>query len=203
MDIARSFSYMFKDSSWFFKVFLGGIFLILSAVVVGLPFILGYEIEHIRGVAEQKESILPEWKNMRKLFKEGLIVLCAALVYATLLLSFIVAVYGVPATILMLAGTYCSHFFLDAPRSYPVYKTFNVFLMLLNHGNFETLFASSLLVRHIVSDGVFNDCRIVFFRLDVDDRGMAVCRVLGNLSAVSDSWTTCQTLTDAHHDDTI
>ena len=103
MDIARSFSYMFKDSSWFFKVFLGGIFLILSAVVVGLPFILGYEIEHIRGVAEQKESILPEWKNMRKLFKEGLIVLCAALVYATLLLSFIVAVYGVPATILMLA----------------------------------------------------------------------------------------------------
>ena|SRR5208283_1730706 len=111
MDIARSFSYMFKDSSWFFKVFLGGIFLILSAVVVGLPFILGYEIEHIRGVAEQKEAILPEWKNMRKLFKEGLIVLCAALVYTALLLSIIVAVHGAPAMILMPAGLIVLIFF--------------------------------------------------------------------------------------------
>ena len=111
MDIARSFSYMFKDSSWFFKVFLGGIFLILSAVVAGLPFILGYEIEHIRGVAEQKEAILPEWKNMRKLFKEGLIVLCVALVYAALLLSLIVAVHGAPAMILMLAALIVLIFF--------------------------------------------------------------------------------------------
>ncbi len=111
MDIVRSFSYMFKDSSWFFKVFLGGIFLIVSAVFVGLPFILGYEIEHIRTVAEQKESILPDWKNMRKLYKEGLIVLCAALVYAALLLSLIVAVRGAPAISFILAALIVVIFF--------------------------------------------------------------------------------------------
>ncbi len=101
MDIARSFSYMFKDSSWFFKVFLGGIFLVVSVVFVGLPFILGYEVEYIRGVTGQEDSILPEWKNMRTLFKEGLIVLCAALIYAVVLLSLIVAVNRAPATSLV------------------------------------------------------------------------------------------------------
>jgi len=97
MDIARSFSLMFKDSSWFFKVFIGGIFLIASVMVVGIPFILGYEIEHIRGFVEHQENILPEWKNMRKIFKEGFVVLCATLIYTAILLSLIVAINGMPA----------------------------------------------------------------------------------------------------------
>ena len=111
MDIARSFSYMFKDSSWFFKVFLGGIFLVVSVVFVGLPFIIGYEIEHVRGIAGQKDPILPEWKNMRKLFKEGLIVLCATLIYAAVILSLIVAVNRPPAANLMLVAFLAVIFF--------------------------------------------------------------------------------------------
>lgn len=102
MDIAHSFSYMFKDSSWFFKVFLGGIFLLVSAVFVGIPIILGYEIEHIREVAGQKESLLPEWKNIRKLFKDGFIVLCATLIYAGALMLLITSVHQSPAPGLML-----------------------------------------------------------------------------------------------------
>ena len=111
MDIARSFSYMFKDSSWFFKVFLGGLFLILSAAAIGLPYILGYEIEYIRRTADQKGSILPEWKNMRKLFKEGCIVLCATLMYAAVLLSLILAVNRSPAASLLLAAFLAVIFF--------------------------------------------------------------------------------------------
>ncbi len=94
MDISRSFSHMFKDSSWFFKVFIGGMFLTMSIVVVGLPFILGYEIEHIRHVAQRQDSMLPEWKNMRRIFEEGLTVFLAAFVYTAMILALIVAVNG-------------------------------------------------------------------------------------------------------------
>lgn len=111
MDIARSFSHMFKDSSWFFKVFVGGIFLVASIVIVGLPFILGYEINHIRGIVDREEYILPEWKNMRKLFKEGSIVFCATLIYAALLLSLIVAVNGVPTAWPMIVAIVAVVFF--------------------------------------------------------------------------------------------
>jgi hypothetical protein len=102
---------MFKDSSWFFKVFLGGAFLVVSIVLIGLPFVLGYEIEHIRGVAEESESILPEWKNMRKLFKEGFTVLCASLVYTSFVLSLIVTASGIHATSLMVAAVVLIIFF--------------------------------------------------------------------------------------------
>ncbi len=93
---------MFKDSSWFFKVFLGGIFLVGSVVVVGLPLIAGYVVEYIRRVAEEEDSALPEWKNLKKLYRQGLVVLGAALAYAALLLSFIVAVSGKPSASLTL-----------------------------------------------------------------------------------------------------
>ena len=111
MDIVRLFSYMFKDSSWFFKVFLGGAFLVLSVVLIGLPFILGYQIEHIRGVAVENGSILPEWKSMRKLFNEGFTVLCASLVYTSLVLFLIVATSGTHATSLIVAAVVLIIFF--------------------------------------------------------------------------------------------
>jgi Protein of unknown function (DUF4013) len=104
MDIARSFSHMFKDSSWFFKVFIGGTFLISSIVLVGLPFIVGYIIEDIRGIAGRNESILPEWKNLRQIYKRGLVVLCAGLIYAALFVALSIAVTGKPATAVILAA---------------------------------------------------------------------------------------------------
>ncbi|MGA9405598.1 MAG: DUF4013 domain-containing protein [Bacteroidota bacterium] len=111
MDIARSFSHMFKDSSWFFKVFVGGIFLVASVVVIGIPFILGYEIEHVRSVVEQRENILPEWKNMRKIFKEGLSVLCATLIYTAVILSLIIALSGIRVAWPVLIAVLCIVFF--------------------------------------------------------------------------------------------
>ena len=104
MDIARSLSHMFKDSSWFFKVFLGGSFLVGSVVIIGLPFIVGYVVEHIRGIARQNESVLPEWKNLRHIYQQGLVVLLAGLAYVALFIAFVIAVGGMPATTLTIVG---------------------------------------------------------------------------------------------------
>ena len=82
MKISLSFSYMFKDPSWFFKVFVGGLFLILSFVLVGIPFVLGYEVALIRG--NQGELALPDWKELRRIFRDGSIVLVASVIYTFL-----------------------------------------------------------------------------------------------------------------------
>lgn len=81
MKLAQSFSYIFKDNSWFFKVFVGGLFLVLSFAVVGLPYVVGYQIELIRRMTENKEDVLPEWKSSRRLFKDGSTVLIAMVMY--------------------------------------------------------------------------------------------------------------------------
>jgi len=97
---------MFKDSSWFFKVFLGGTFLVGSVVLIGLPFIVGYIIEDIRAVAGRNESILPEWKNLRQLYKQGIVVLCAGLIYAVLFAACSIAVSGKLETTSIVAGIF-------------------------------------------------------------------------------------------------
>ena len=81
MDFARSFSHMFKDGSWFFKVFLGGLILLLCGLAVGLPLILGYQIRHITAVSRHDDTVLPEWKNLKAIFKDGLVVLAVTIIY--------------------------------------------------------------------------------------------------------------------------
>ncbi|HTX18624.1 MAG TPA: DUF4013 domain-containing protein [Bacteroidota bacterium] len=86
MDLARSFSHVFKDSSWFFKVFVGGLFLILSMAGVGIPFVLGYEARHVASISRQQDSALPEWKRLSGIFREGMTIVAAMLVYLTVII---------------------------------------------------------------------------------------------------------------------
>ena len=76
---------MFKDGSWFYKVFVGGLFVALSATTFGIPFIVGYQIKHVRDMIEREENILPEWKNIAGMFKDGIVVLSALAIYLAVL----------------------------------------------------------------------------------------------------------------------
>ncbi len=87
MNLTQSFSYMFKDGSWFYKVFVGGLFVALSATTLGIPFIVGYQIKHVRDMIEGKEDILPEWKNIARMARDGIAVLCALAIYLAVLVS--------------------------------------------------------------------------------------------------------------------
>ena len=78
---------MFKDGSWFYKVFVGGLFVALSATTLGIPFIVGYQIKHVRNMIEKEEDILPEWKNIARMFRDGIAVLCALAIYLAVLIS--------------------------------------------------------------------------------------------------------------------
>lgn len=85
MNVSQSFSYMFKDGSWFYKVFVGGLFVALSATTLGIPFIVGYQVKHVRDMIEREENILPEWKNIAGMFRDGVAVLCALAIYLAVL----------------------------------------------------------------------------------------------------------------------
>ncbi len=87
MNVTQSFSYMFKDGSWFYKVFVGGLFVALSATTLGIPFIVGYQVKHVRDMIEGEEDVLPEWKNIAGMFKDGIAVLCALAIYLAVLVS--------------------------------------------------------------------------------------------------------------------
>lgn len=42
LQVGRAFSFMFEDKNWVVKIILGAVFNLLSIVLVGIPFILGY-----------------------------------------------------------------------------------------------------------------------------------------------------------------
>jgi Protein of unknown function (DUF4013) len=87
MNVSQSFSYIFKDGSWFYKVFVGGLFVALSATTLGIPFIVGYQVRHVRNMIERDEDILPEWKNIAGMFRDGIAVLCALAIYLAVLVT--------------------------------------------------------------------------------------------------------------------
>ena len=86
MNITQSFSYMYKDGSWFYKVFVGGLLVALSATTLGIPFIVGYQVRHVRDMIEKEDDILPEWKNIAGMFRDGITVLCALAIYVAVII---------------------------------------------------------------------------------------------------------------------
>lgn len=91
INYTRAFSFMFEDKNWVVKIFLGAIFNLLSLVLVGIPFILGYVLELAKNSKEGKETPLPEWDKLGDKFVRGLVYLIIIIIYSIpgIILSFI------------------------------------------------------------------------------------------------------------------
>ncbi|MGC8837892.1 MAG: DUF4013 domain-containing protein [Anaerolineae bacterium] len=75
MDVGKSFTYMFEDKDWLVKIVLGGVFGLLSAFLIGAPFVIGYMLEVIRRVARGDPQPLPDWDNLGEKFVQGLVLI--------------------------------------------------------------------------------------------------------------------------------
>ena len=82
MNYGRSFSFMFEDRDWVVKIVLGGVFMLLSCILVGIPFLYGYVLEVIRNVAEGRDTPLPSWDNLGEKFVQGLIIVVILIIVA-------------------------------------------------------------------------------------------------------------------------
>jgi hypothetical protein len=80
MDYGRSFQYMFKDKDWLVKIIIGGVFALLSFIVVGIPFVIGYMLEVVRNVIAGQDEPLPAWDNLGDKFVQGLLMLVVLLI---------------------------------------------------------------------------------------------------------------------------
>lgn len=81
MDIGKSFTFVFEDENWITKVLVGGLFVLLSFVLVGIPFIAGYMLEVIQRAREDHPEPLPDWSDLGGYFMRGIQVIVVIFVY--------------------------------------------------------------------------------------------------------------------------
>jgi hypothetical protein len=72
IDFGRSFTFVGDDPDWAKKLLIGGAFTFACALLVGIPFVLGYFSRTLRNVAAGASPTLPEWDDLGGLFEEGL-----------------------------------------------------------------------------------------------------------------------------------
>ena len=75
---------------------LGGLFVLLSTVVAGIPFLLGYVARMTRNIIAGDPRPLPEWNDLGEFFGEGLMLFAVGLIYM-LPVSILSILVGIPA----------------------------------------------------------------------------------------------------------
>jgi hypothetical protein len=107
IDFGRCFTFVTEDPDWLTKILVGGLFMLLSAVLVGIPFVLGYWARTLKNVAAGKPRPLPQWDDLGGIFSEGLRLVGVYLVYAiglALVLGLVCGVVIVPFIALGASG---------------------------------------------------------------------------------------------------
>jgi hypothetical protein len=96
VDFGRSFSFVTEDPEWVKKILIGGAFTLASALLVGVPFVLGYFSRTLRNVVAGEPRPMPEWDDLGGIFSEGLRLTAVYLLY-TLGIVAILAALGCEA----------------------------------------------------------------------------------------------------------
>jgi hypothetical protein len=81
VDFGRAFTSVTEDPDWIKKVLIGGAFVLLSSILVGVPFVLGYFSRTLRNAVAGAARPLPDWDDLGGLFSEGLRLAAVYLVY--------------------------------------------------------------------------------------------------------------------------
>ena len=105
VDFGRSFTFVTEDPDWIKKILIGGVFALACALLVGIPFVLGYFSRTLRNVVSGEPRPMPEWDDLGGIFNEGLRLTAVYLLY-TLGAFAIIAALGcvVIAPVVVLSG---------------------------------------------------------------------------------------------------
>lgn len=71
-NLGEAFTYQFKDKQWVNKFLLGSLFVLLSFFLIPIPFLIGYMLQNIRNIIKKVENPMPEWKNLGRMYMDGL-----------------------------------------------------------------------------------------------------------------------------------
>ncbi len=95
-DFVRCLLFIKDDPRWLPKLLWGSLFTLLAALLIGIPFLAGYQMRVMARVARGVEPALPEWDDLGGLFVDGLKAILIALAHwlvVALLVSPLVAVF--------------------------------------------------------------------------------------------------------------
>ena len=81
IDLARGFRFVTEDPDWIKKILIGGVFMLLSGILIGAVFVAGYGVRLIRRSARAEPRPLPEWDDLGGMFGEGLRAVALYLAY--------------------------------------------------------------------------------------------------------------------------
>lgn len=96
MDVAKAFTYVFDDEQWVGKIGIGALVSLLSFLIVPIPLLAGWMVGITRNVMNGEKRPLPVWEDFGALFRDGLAITVASLVYT--------APFWVIACIALVAG---------------------------------------------------------------------------------------------------
>jgi hypothetical protein len=72
LDLGQGFRFFFEDPDWVKKILIGGVFMLLSSLIVGAIFVAGYGVHVVRRVVRGEPRPLPEWEDLGVFFSDGL-----------------------------------------------------------------------------------------------------------------------------------
>jgi hypothetical protein len=71
-DFGRGLRFFFDDPDWQQKILYGGLFSLLSMILVGIPFVGGYYMRLTKNAANGLDRPLPDWDDLGGIFSDGL-----------------------------------------------------------------------------------------------------------------------------------
>lgn len=85
MDFGKAFTFFTKDPEWISKLAIGALVVVISTLLLGIPFILlvGYQLAQARLVMDGETERLPGWDNIGQMFMDGLNLTIALIVYSS------------------------------------------------------------------------------------------------------------------------
>ena len=81
MDVANAFTYVTEDERWMGKLGLGALISLVSFLILPAFLLYGYTVDITRNVMNGEKRPLPEWEDLGTLFKDGLSMFVAGIVY--------------------------------------------------------------------------------------------------------------------------
>jgi hypothetical protein len=81
MDVAKAFTFFSEDDRWLGKLGIGVLISLISFLILPAFLLYGYAVGISRNVMNGEKRPLPEWEDLGTLFKDGLSMFVASVVY--------------------------------------------------------------------------------------------------------------------------
>jgi hypothetical protein len=81
MDVAKAFTFITDDERWVGKIAIGAFVSLLTFLIIPIVLLAGYIVGITRNVMNAEARPLPEWEDFETLFRDGLAIIVAQLVY--------------------------------------------------------------------------------------------------------------------------